>query len=126
LMKKIDLMEIRPEQAGDAPVIGRLTNAAFENVPYSRKTEAAIVDALRAAGALTISLVAVENGKIVGHVAFSPATVDTVVAVKRYIWIPRSGQACRRARFSQGQGVLAHAALRPSLTYAVRVDRGGG
>jgi len=49
-----------------------------------------------------------------------------VVAVKRYIWIPRSGQACRRARFSQGQGVLAHAALRPSLTYAVRVDRGGG
>jgi hypothetical protein len=53
-------------------------------------------------------------------------SVDTVVAVKRYIWIPRSGQACRRARFSQGQGVLAHAVLRPSLTYAVRVDRGGG
>jgi putative acetyltransferase len=68
-------MEIRPEQAGDAYVICMLTNAAFENVPYSRKTEAAIVDALRAAGALTISLVAVENGQVVGHVAFSPATV---------------------------------------------------
>jgi len=74
-MKEIDLMEIRPEQAGDAPTIDRLTNAAFENVPYSRKTEAAIVDALRARGALTISLVAVENGEIIGHVAFSPATV---------------------------------------------------
>src|SRR5215213_6183450 len=74
-MKEIGLMEIRLEQAGDAYVIRRLTNVAFQSVPYSRKTEAAIVDALRAAGALTISLVAVENGEIVGHVAFSPATV---------------------------------------------------
>jgi predicted N-acetyltransferase YhbS len=41
-MKEIGLMEIRPEQAGDAHAIYRLTNAAFENVPYSRKTEAAI------------------------------------------------------------------------------------
>src|SRR3954463_14591380 len=52
--------------------------------------------------------------------------VDTVVAVKRNIWIPRSFQTCRRARFSQGQGVRAHAGLRPSLTCAVRADPGGG
>lgn len=35
-----------------------------------------MVRALRAAGDLTLSLVAEDEGEIVGHVAFSPATVD--------------------------------------------------
>jgi len=44
-------------------------------MPYSHQTEVAIVDGLSAAGALTLSLVAVEND-VVGHVAFSPVTID--------------------------------------------------
>ncbi|MBB6470448.1 GNAT family N-acetyltransferase [Aminobacter carboxidus] len=68
-------MNIRPEQPADIDTIRALTRAAFANAPYSSQTEAAIVDALRDAGALTLSLVAEDNGEVVGHVAFSPVTV---------------------------------------------------
>ena len=69
-------MQIRTERPGDADAIGRITAAAFERKPYSSGTEPRIVDALRQAGALTISLVAVLDGKeIGGHVAFSPVMI---------------------------------------------------
>lgn len=67
---------IRDERDGDAGAIRAVTLAAFEGMPHSEQTEAAIVDALRAAGALAVSLVAVEDGGIVGHVAFSPIAID--------------------------------------------------
>ncbi len=67
---------IRDEQPGDAPAIRAITLAAFAGKPYSDQTEAAIVDALRAAGALSLSLVAVEAGEIVGHVTFSGIDID--------------------------------------------------
>lgn len=69
-------MQIRPEQPADSDAIRALTTEAFATAPHSSGTEAAIVDALRAAAALTLSLVAVEGNKIVGHVAFSPVTID--------------------------------------------------
>lgn len=69
-------MIIRPERLGDAAAIHDLTAAAFRGLPYSSGAEARIVDALRAAGALTVSLVAVVTGEIVGHVAFSRVTID--------------------------------------------------
>jgi putative acetyltransferase len=67
---------IRDEREHDAAAIRAVTLAAFANMPYSRQTEAAIVEALRAAGALTVSLVAIEAVDVVGHVAFSPASID--------------------------------------------------
>jgi putative acetyltransferase len=67
---------IRDEQERDAAAIRAVTLAAFANMPYSQQTEAAIVEALRAAGALAISLVAVEGDDVVGHVAFSPVSID--------------------------------------------------
>lgn len=69
-------MEIRFEQPEDVNAIRTLTTAAFQNAPHSSHNEAAITDALRNAGALTISLVAVDNAEIVGHVAFSPVTIS--------------------------------------------------
>ena len=69
-------MIIRPEADGDTPAIHALTDAAFRDAPHSSGTEAAIVDALRDAGALTLSIVAEEQGRIVGHVAFSPVTIN--------------------------------------------------
>lgn len=69
------MIQIRDEAPGDAASIGALTAAAFAGHPYSRGTEPAIVEALRAAGALTVSLVAEEGGEIVGHVAFSPVEI---------------------------------------------------
>lgn len=69
-------VEIRPEGAGDAETIHLVTDAAFRLAAHASGTEAAIVEALREAGALTVSLVATVDGEVVGHVAFSPVTVD--------------------------------------------------
>lgn len=75
---------IRDEQERDAAAIRAVTLAAFANMPYSQQTEAAIIDALRAAGALAVSLVAVEGDDVVGHVAFSPVSVNGAAAPGRY------------------------------------------
>ena len=67
-------MIIRKETQADIEVITEITKLAFENHPYSRNTEQFIINALRAANALTISLVGEIDGKLVGHIAFSPVT----------------------------------------------------
>lgn len=69
-------MQIRPERPEDATTIRALTDAAFKGMPFSDETEAAVIDALRAAGALTLSLVATKGDEILGHVAFSPVTIN--------------------------------------------------
>ncbi len=69
-------MLIRNEATSDVEVIDEITRTAFENHPYSKQTESFIVRALRAADALTVSLVAEIDGKAVGHVAFSPVTIS--------------------------------------------------
>ncbi|MBX5185372.1 N-acetyltransferase [Rhizobium sp. NZLR5] len=69
-------MLIRYETLADIGAIHDLTSIAFKSTPYSDGTEAEIVRRLRAAGDLTISLVAEEEGEILGHVAFSPVTID--------------------------------------------------
>lgn len=69
-------MQIRHERPADVAAIHALTEAAFADMAYSSRTEARIVDALRAAGALTLSLVVEQGGEIVGHAAFSPITTD--------------------------------------------------
>ncbi|ATE66483.1 GNAT family N-acetyltransferase [Rhizorhabdus dicambivorans] len=69
-------MIIRPETPLDHPAIARLTEVAFRGIEHSSQTEAAIVDALRDAGALTLSLVAETDQGIVGHAAFSPVRID--------------------------------------------------
>ncbi len=69
-------MIIRNEMESDIEAISEVTKAAFENHPYSHQTEQFIVNALRAANALTISLVAEVEGKVVGHIAFSPVTIS--------------------------------------------------
>ncbi|GEK21031.1 GNAT family N-acetyltransferase [Cellulomonas xylanilytica] len=69
-------MLIRPERPDDVDAIDRLTTVAFEPQPFSDGSEAPIVRALRASGDLTLSLVAEDDGGVVGHVAFSPVTID--------------------------------------------------
>jgi len=69
-------MQIRQERPEDAKTIHALTDAAFKGMPFSDGTEARVIDGLRAASALTLSLVAVQDGAIVGHVAFSPVTIN--------------------------------------------------
>ncbi len=69
-------MIIRNELESDVETISSVTKAAFESCPYGDHTEQFIVDALRAANALTVSLVAEVGGKVVGHIAFSPVTIS--------------------------------------------------
>jgi putative acetyltransferase len=68
-------MIIRPERESDIDVIFAVTKAAFEDHPISNHTEQYIVNALRAAKALSLSLVAEVDGQVIGHIAFSPVTI---------------------------------------------------
>jgi putative acetyltransferase len=67
---------IRGETDADIGVITEVTIAAFKALEISNHTEQFIVEALRAAQALTISLVAELDGRVVGHIAFSPVTIS--------------------------------------------------
>lgn len=67
---------IRDEIASDANAISDVTVAAFKTLAISNHTEQFIVEALRAADALTISLVAELEGRVVGHIAFSPVSIS--------------------------------------------------
>lgn len=67
---------IRPETPGDVETIHALTAAAFQRAPHTSHTEHLIVDALRAAGQLTLSLVDERQGAPVGHVAISPVMLS--------------------------------------------------
>lgn len=69
-------MPIRPETFADEELIRTLTTSAFFKAAHSSGNEAAIVDNLRSAGALTISLVTTDAGRILGHVAFSPVMIN--------------------------------------------------
>ncbi len=71
-------VHIRPEREGDEDAIYDLTAQAFETMPFSSGSEPAIIHALRASGDLALSLIAEQDGRIVGHVAFSPVTIDGV------------------------------------------------
>ena len=68
-------MLIRPERPSDAAAIRAVTVAAFAASSYGHNGEAGIVEALRADGALTVSLVAEADGEVIGHVAFSPVAI---------------------------------------------------
>ncbi|WP_441512938.1 GNAT family N-acetyltransferase [Bosea sp. TAF32] len=68
-------IDIRLERPGDEAEIAEVTTAAFATAPHSSGTEAAIVSGLRGAGALSLSLVAIEGGGVIGHVAFSPIEI---------------------------------------------------
>ena len=69
-------IDIRDETADDADVISQVTIAAFKTLEVSNQTEQFIIEALRAAGALAVSLVAEMDGRVVGHIAFSPVTIS--------------------------------------------------
>ena len=67
---------IRSETKDDIGTIVEVAVAAFQTLEISNHTEQFIIEALRAAGALTVSLVAELGGRVVGHIAFSPVTIS--------------------------------------------------
>lgn len=76
--KEVSVMNVavREESPFDIAAIHAVTAAAFRNAPHTDHNEPFIVDALRKARALSVSLVAEQDGAIVAHVAVSPVTVS--------------------------------------------------
>jgi len=70
---------IRNESRADHAAISHVIEQAFKDQQYSSHTEQFIVHALRDAQQLTISLVAVLNQDVVGHVAISPVSISSGV-----------------------------------------------
>jgi putative acetyltransferase len=68
-------MIIRVEEDHDVGKMREITKSAFAGAQYSSQAEAEIIDELREADALTISLVADDGGEVIGHVAFSPVQI---------------------------------------------------
>lgn len=73
-------MIIREECEEDKEAIYALTLEAFALMPFSNGTEAPIIDQLREDGDLLLSLVAEDEGDILGHIAFSPVTLNGISA----------------------------------------------
>ena len=83
-------MEIRNEEDQEIEQIRNIVRAAFPT-----DAESKLVDALRANGKAVISLVAVENAQVLGHILFSPVSTTPP---------------------SEGKGIgLAPVAVQPSL-----------
>ncbi len=70
------MIEIRKEESRDHEAIHQLNLIAFDNGP-----EAVLVDTLRASCEEYVSFVAVEDGSVIGHILFTPATVEGCSAV---------------------------------------------
>ncbi|HET9405199.1 MAG TPA: N-acetyltransferase, partial [Burkholderiales bacterium] len=70
------MVTIRPEQPDDIPAVRRVHEAAFPTAE-----EAKLVDRLRTNGKAAVSLVAHDKDGIVGHILFSPVTLDPPAAV---------------------------------------------
>jgi putative acetyltransferase len=68
-------LEILKESPADHHAIRALTKAAFAGKAYSDQTEAEVIDGLRAADAIRLSLVAVSGGEVVGNVVFSDVAI---------------------------------------------------
>src|SRR5579859_1227422 len=65
------MLQIRSEKGPDQAGIRAVNLAAFT----PRPNEADLVDMLRQAGQCTLSLVALSDGRLVGHVLFSPVSL---------------------------------------------------
>ena len=66
------MITVRTEKTDDISAVRRVNELAF-----GRTDEAALVDRLRLATEPQISLVAVENGQVVGHIFFSPVSIES-------------------------------------------------
>jgi len=133
---------VRVEQPSDVATIHALHAACFPSA-----VEAQLVDLLRTAGRLSVSLVAELEEEIVGHVAFSPVSVATgavgagLAPVAVEVRCRRQGiaaelirvglQACRRADYGWAvvlgePGYYARFGFRPATEFGLSDEYGGG
>lgn len=107
---------LREEETGDHAAIAALNEAAF-----GQPGEAALVDALRAHGGLTLSLVAIAEDELVGHIAFSPVTITGDGAVRRAIGLAPMAVAPAWQRRGVGTRLVCEGLERLRATGALAV-----
>ena len=121
-------LTIRPERRDDTDAIRALTAAAFPT-----PAEATLVDALRRQHASVISLVADDGRRVVGHILFSPVTLDGTDArmlglAPMAVWPERqrhgigselvgAGLAASRKRGAAAVVVVGHPAFYPRFGF---------
>jgi putative acetyltransferase len=66
-------MSVRPETEADHDAVRAINRAAFDDGP-----EPALVDALRASCPGHLSLVAEDEGRVIGHILFTPVVIGPV------------------------------------------------
>ena len=71
-------LHIRPERPGDEDAIHALTARACETIPFTSGTHRAFIGGLRGSGNVALSLGAEQDGRVVGHIAFSPVRIGDV------------------------------------------------
>jgi predicted N-acetyltransferase YhbS len=101
-------MIFRPEQSHEVEAIHAVERAAF-----GREAEADLVDQIRASGGITLSLVAVDDDEIVGHVLFSPVTIRSERGVGDRAWQPISKSKPESRMWSDSHAASRHSAMRP-------------
>lgn len=72
------MVTIRAETQSDFADVRKVNESAFGGAG-----EAALVEALRSAVTPYVSLVAVENERVIGHIFFSPVTIENPGAIRR-------------------------------------------
>ena len=102
---------IRPERDTDRLAIWETTKSAFEGRPYADGDEQDLIDRLRELGALSVSLVAIEENRLIGQITISPATITSGIgnwhALGPISVLPeRQGQGIGSALISAGMREL--------------------
>lgn len=94
------MISIRPEIEADHAAIYDLTQAAFQGKPYAGGDEQDLINVLRNQGALSVSLVAVEETQVLGQISFSRASITSDAGV----WFALGPVSVLPARQSEGIG----------------------
>ena len=95
------LFSIREEQTKDVAGIRRVNREAF-----GRESEVRLVDRLRDSGLVVASLVAVENGGVIGHILFSRLPIEGGSAILQAAALAPMSVAPSRQRQGIGSALV--------------------
>lgn len=90
---------IRNEQSSEAETIRKVICAAFPT-----PAEADLVEALRLNGNLSVSLVATENSEVLGHIGFSPVSIQDCDSANSIVGVGLAPIAVIPSRQKRGIG----------------------
>lgn len=102
---------LREERPGDAAEIHDLVRRAFIGRPYADGDEQDVVDRLREDGDLLLSLVAEQDGTIIGQITYSPALLVNgdqgwVVLGPVAVDPDHQGRGIGRALIEKGEAIM--------------------